>query len=58
MMYRALGAQIPRRSPCHAPSAKLHMMDKSKLLESLQRLPISFGMAMGVRPKCRKVAER
>ena len=37
---------------------EFHMMDKSKLMEALQRLPISFGMAMGVRGKCRKVAER
>lgn len=33
-------------------------MDTSRLVEALQRLPISFGMAMGVRPKCRKIAER
>ncbi|CAN0147835.1 unnamed protein product, partial [Hapterophycus canaliculatus] len=31
-------------------------MDKSKLMEALQRLPISFGMAMGVRAKCQKIA--
>ena len=34
------------------------MMDKSKLMEALQRLPISFGMSMGVRSKCQKVAGR
>eukprot|EP00903_Cladosiphon_okamuranus_P008174 g7873.t1 len=36
----------------------MHVMDKSKLMEALQRLPISFGMAMGVRVKCQKVAQR
>ncbi|CBJ27311.1 conserved unknown protein [Ectocarpus siliculosus] len=36
----------------------MHVMDKSKLMEALQRLPISFGMAMGVRGKCQKVAQR
>lgn len=36
----------------------MHMMDKSKLMEALQRLPISFGMSMGVRAKCQKVAQR
>ncbi|CAB1118939.1 unnamed protein product [Ectocarpus sp. CCAP 1310/34] len=36
----------------------MHVMDKSKLMEALQRLPISFGMAMGVRAKCQKVAQR
>lgn len=40
----------------HEP--ELHTMDTSKLVESLQRLPISFGMAMAVRPKCQKIAER
>eukprot|EP01038_Epipyxis_sp_PR26KG_P016466 gene16466-22461_t len=29
---------------------------KKELLESLQRLPISFGMALGSRDKCKKVA--
>lgn len=38
--------------------AQMHMMDKSKLMEALQRLPISFGMSMGVRAKCQKVAQR
>ncbi|CAN0313307.1 unnamed protein product [Pylaiella littoralis] len=36
----------------------MHVMDKTKLLEDLQRLPISFGMAMSVRAKCQKVAKR
>eukprot|EP00903_Cladosiphon_okamuranus_P009468 g9023.t1 len=35
-----------------------HRMDKSKLMEALQRLPISFGMALGVRGKCQRVAQR
>ncbi|CAM9970019.1 unnamed protein product, partial [Discosporangium mesarthrocarpum] len=35
-----------------------HLLDKSRLMEALQRLPISFGMAMGVREKCQKVAQR
>lgn len=39
-------------------SVQMHMMDKSKLMEALQRLPISFGMSMGVRAKCQKVAQR
>ena len=30
---------------------------KTEMLESLQRLPISFGMALRTREKCRKVAE-
>ena len=29
-----------------------------KIIESLQRLPISFGMAMGVRDQCKRVAQR
>ncbi|CBN79399.1 glutamine-fructose-6-phosphate transaminase [Ectocarpus siliculosus] len=32
--------------------------DKSKLFEALQRLPISFGMAMRVRQQCKLVAEK
>ncbi|CAM9615768.1 unnamed protein product, partial [Hapterophycus canaliculatus] len=32
--------------------------DKSKLFEALQRLPISFGMAMRVRQQCKAVAEK
>lgn len=36
----------------------MHVMDKSKMMEALQRLPISFGMCMGVRAKCQNVAAR
>lgn len=35
----------------------LPMPDKFPLIEALQRLPICFGMAQRVRPRCKKVAE-
>lgn len=31
---------------------------RRELMESLQRLPISFGMAMGSRAKCKEIAEK
>jgi glucosamine--fructose-6-phosphate aminotransferase (isomerizing) len=34
----------------------INMPDKSNLLSALQRLPISFGMAMGVRSRCKEIA--
>lgn len=34
---------------------ELHL--KSELVEALQRLPISFGMALKTRPKCKQIAE-
>ena len=52
---RVLHAPVARLP---VPSVQMHVMDKSKLMEALQRLPISFGMAMGVRAKCQKVAQR
>ena len=33
-------------------------MDTSNLIDSLQRLPINFGMAMGLREQCKKVAKK
>ncbi|CAM9112701.1 unnamed protein product [Phaeothamnion confervicola] len=41
-----------------APRGDANLPDKGKLFEALQRLPISFGMAMRVRDKCRAVAAR
>jgi glutamine---fructose-6-phosphate transaminase (isomerizing) len=34
---------------------ELHL--KGELVEALQRLPISFGMALKTRPKCKEIAE-
>ena len=36
----------------------MHLLDKTKLIEALQRLPVSFGMAMSVRSKCKEVAQK
>jgi glucosamine--fructose-6-phosphate aminotransferase (isomerizing) len=40
--------------------AKVHLNlpDKSNLFNALQRLPISFGMAMSVRPRCKEIAQQ
>ncbi|CAN0483468.1 unnamed protein product, partial [Laminaria digitata] len=35
----------------------ISLPDKSKLFEALQRLPISFGMAMRVREQCKEKAK-
>ncbi|CAM9716127.1 unnamed protein product [Sphacelaria rigidula] len=35
----------------------INLPDKSRLFEALQRLPISFGMAMRVRQQCKEVAQ-
>ncbi|CAM9573629.1 unnamed protein product, partial [Choristocarpus tenellus] len=45
-----------REETIHAEESLPALLDKSRLMEALQRLPISFGMAMSVREKCAKVA--
>lgn len=49
-----------REAEASRPSdvADMHVMGKSKLTQALQRLPISFGIAVGERTKCKVVARR
>mmetsp|Transcript_2883 Transcript_2883/g.4341 ORF Transcript_2883/g.4341 Transcript_2883/m.4341 type:complete len:695 (+) Transcript_2883:40-2124(+) len=39
-----------------AKSGDHNLPDKGRLMEALQRLPISFGMAMRIRPRCKEIA--
>lgn len=58
MALMAMWFRQVRDEECPPDSANTMGMDKEKMMESLQRLPISFGMSMSTRSRCKEAAKK